>query len=173
LSACLPSLIQRRLFLRNIARWAEGVGAVLAACALTATAVAAPSNVERFDVVAWERLQKELPRPAAVVFTATYCVSCPAVLAQLSDALKGQGIKGDVIAVVIDEAEARELLKSEHYGRASRLFLFEGNEASLRYHVDPRWRGVTPYIALLPAEGKTILTAGAPSDAQLAAWLGK
>jgi hypothetical protein len=149
-------------------------GAFLAVCLLAATAATAvPESVERFDAATWERLQKELPRPSVVVFTATYCASCPAVLGQLSDSLKKRGINGDVVAVVIDEAEKPALLKSEHYRHASRLFLFEGNEASLRYRVDPRWRGVTPYIALLPAKGKTVFAAGTPSDAQVAAWLGK
>lgn len=148
-------------------------GAFLAVCAFAAAAVAVPSSLERFDAAAWERLQTELPRPSAVVFTATYCASCPAVLAKLSGALKERGIEGDVVAVVIDEAEASELPKSRHYRHASRLFLFEGNEMSLRYQVDPRWRGVTPYVALLNANGETVFAAGTPSDAQVAAWIEK
>lgn len=154
-------------------RWTGAVSAFLAVCAFAAVAVAAPSSVERFDAAAWEGLQKELSRPSAVVFTATYCASCPAVLAKLSGALREQGLKGDVVAVVVDGAEAPELLKSKHYRHASRLFLFEGNEASLRYQVDSRWRGVTPYIALLTAQGETVFTAGTPSDAQVTAWIEK
>jgi thiol-disulfide isomerase/thioredoxin len=147
-------------------------GAFLAFCVFAAAAAAAP-RVERFDAAAWESLQKELSRPSAVVFTASYCASCPAVLAKLSGALRERGIEGDVVAVVIDEAEAPELLKSRHYRHASRLFLFEGNEASLRYQVDSRWRGVTPYIALLTADGETMFVAGTPSDAQVATWMEK
>jgi thiol-disulfide isomerase/thioredoxin len=147
-------------------------GAFLAFCVFAAAAAAAP-RVERFDAGAWERLQEELSRPSAVVFTASYCASCPAVLAKLSGALKEQGVEGDVVAVVIDEAEASELLTSRHYKQASRLFLFAGNEASLRYHVDSRWRGVTPYVALLTADGEMMFVAGTPSDAQVAVWIGK
>ena len=44
----------------------------------------------------------------------------------LSDTLKAQGIEGDVVAVVIDEAEAPELLKSDHYKHASRAVLVRG-----------------------------------------------
>lgn len=162
------------------AYWVEGMrvlklAGVLLASGLFATpgAFAEPSNVERFDAASWDRLQTDLSRPAAIVFTATYCVNCPAVLAQLAQALKAHGIKGEIVAVVIDDAAAPELLKSEHYAQASRLFLFEGNEASLRYRVDPRWRGVTPYIALLSDDGKTTFSAGTPSAEQVAAWLGK
>ncbi|AMN45932.1 hypothetical protein ACG33_02155 [Steroidobacter denitrificans] len=153
-------------------RRAGTAGALVAVCAFAAAA-AAPSSVERFDAAAWEDLQQELSRPSAVVFTATYCASCPAVLAKLSGALRERGIEGDVVAVVIDDAEASELLKNRHYRHASRLFLFEGNEASLRYRVDSRWRGVTPYVALLTANGETVFTAGTPSDAQIAAWIGQ
>jgi thiol-disulfide isomerase/thioredoxin len=147
--------------------------AFVAACAIAATAVrASPSSVERFDVAAWEHLQQELPRPSAVVFTATYCVSCPAVLEKVSLTLKQKRIRSDLVAVVIDEASSQELLSSGHYDHASRLFLFEGNEAALRYQVDRRWRGVTPYTVLLSANGKAVFVAGIPSDAQLASWLG-
>jgi hypothetical protein len=132
---------------------------------------AAPPKVEPFDVATWERLQKDSPRPSAVVFTATYCANRPAVLTQLSDALKKQGMKGDVIAVVIDAADSQELLKSNHYLSATRLYLFSGNEAALRYKVEPRWRGVTPFVALLGADGQTRFATGAPSDAQVATWL--
>jgi thiol-disulfide isomerase/thioredoxin len=137
------------------------------------SATAAPPKVEPFDVATWERLQKESPRPSAVVFTATYCANCPAVLTQLSDALKKKGLKGDVVAVVIDDADTQELLKSNHYLAATRLYLFSGNEAALRYKVEPRWRGVTPFVALIGADGQMRFATGAPSDAQLATWLKK
>jgi hypothetical protein len=135
--------------------------------------MAAPANVERFDLASWERLQKELPRPTVVVFTATYCASCPAVIEKLSATLKQRGIKTQVVAVVIDEADEQELLRSEHFIHASRLFLFSGNEAALRYRVDPRWRGVTPYVALLAEKGPLQFVSGTPNDEQLATWVGK
>lgn len=153
---------------------ATGASILLASCAFAVTVTnAAPSIVEPFDAGTWERLQQELPRPAVIVFTATYCATCPAVIAKLSDALKERGIAGDVVAVVIDEADEPQLLKSEHYQHASRLFLFDGNEVSLRHRVDPRWRGVTPYVALLPIKGEPAFVAGTPDDAQIVAWLRK
>ena len=145
-----------------------------AACVLaTSIAFAAPPRVEQFDVATWEQLKNELSRPSVVVFTATYCANCPAVLEGLSNALKKRGLSGDVIAVVIDEADTAELLSSKHYAHASRLFLFQGNEAALRYRVDPKWRGVTPYAALFPKEGAPVFAAGTPSDAAIEAWLGR
>jgi len=143
-------------------------------CALVAplsSSVAAPHVVESFDAGTWAKLQKDLPRPVAVVFTATYCANCPALIHSLSETLSKQGLKDRVVAVVIDEADSQDLLNSKHYVSASRLFAFDGNEATLRYGVDPRWRGVTPYVALLGNEGKPVFAAGTPSDSQIHAWL--
>jgi thiol-disulfide isomerase/thioredoxin len=146
--------------------------ALLAVCSVFAASdgIAAPLTVETFDATTWTHMQQELPRPAIVVFTATYCASCPALLEHISNKLQERGLKTLIVAVVIDEADKRELLTSEHYGLASRLLVFDGNEASLRYDVDPRWRGITPYVALLPARGKSVFVSGTPTDEQLSAW---
>lgn len=154
------------------AYWVKSAALVVALLA-TASVTAAPPTVEAFDAATWDKLQKTSPRPSAIVFTATYCANCPAVLTQLSDALKNQGVKGDIVAVVIDEADTQELLKSHHYLAATHLYLFSGNEAALRYKVEPRWRGVTPFVALLGADGQTRFATGAPSDTQIATWLKK
>lgn len=150
----------------------RAAAAFYAGLLVAALACAAPSSVERFETTTWQRLQTELPRPSAVVFTATYCASCPAVVAKLANALETRGVRGDVVAVVIDPSEDSALLSSDHYVNATRLFAFEGNEAALRFQVDPKWRGVTPYTALLSASGEQTFTAGIPSDEEMAQWLG-
>ena len=134
-------------------------------------AASPPQKVERFDLKIWSQLQKELPRPSAVVFTATYCANCPALIERISQALASRGLKRDIVAVIIDEADPSELLKSEHYRAATRLFLFDGNETALRYGVDPRWRGVTPYVAFLSGSNQVKFIPGTPSAAQFDAWL--
>jgi thiol-disulfide isomerase/thioredoxin len=140
-------------------------------CCVPMLAAGAPTKVERFDAKTWAQLQKDLPRPSVVVFTATYCSNCPALIDRIAEKLAKQGLKKNIIAVVVDEAAPRELLASHHYKVVSKLFAFEGNEATLRYAVDPRWRGVTPYVALLSAPNKVMFVAGTPSDAQFEAWL--
>jgi hypothetical protein len=160
--------------MRNAIKSIRTALALVSVCFLGVSASAAPpKHVERFEAATWAELQANLPRPSAIVFTATYCATCPAVLGKIASALDAHDVEGEVIAVVIDEAQDEELLESKHYERASRLFLFSGNEASLRYEVDPRWRGVTPYIALLPAKGKPLFSAGSPSEEQIATWLAK
>jgi hypothetical protein len=150
------------------------VALLAAVCSFVAAGgKAAPPSVERFNAQTWPQLQRDLQRPAIVVFTATYCVSCPALLAHLSNELKTRSPKAPIVAVVIDEADDEQLMTNGHYERASRLFVFEGNETSLRHQIDPRWRGVTPYVALLPTQGKPVFVAGTPSDAQLTVWSGK
>jgi thiol-disulfide isomerase/thioredoxin len=140
-------------------------------CCTPMLVAAAPTKVERFDTKTWAQLQKDLPRPSVVVFTATYCSNCPALIDRIAQKLAKQGLKQNIVAVVVDEATPQELLASHHYQAVSKLFAFDGNEATLRYAVDPRWRGVTPYVALLSATDKVMFVAGTPSDAQFEAWL--
>jgi hypothetical protein len=145
--------------------------ALCAFVCIVADVVASPETVERFDASTWARMQKQLPRPAAVVFTATWCANCPAIIERLAQALRKRRLAPQVIAVVIDEANSEKLLSSPHYASALRLFAFDGDETRLRYGVDARWRGVTPYTALLGREDKVIFVAGTPSDEEIEAWL--
>jgi uncharacterized metal-binding protein len=144
---------------------------VIVLCCAPLIAAASPNKVERFDAKVWAQWQKDLPRPAVIVFTATYCSNCPALIERIAQQLAKQGLKQEIIAVVIDEANPRELLKNGHYGAAARLFAFDGNEATLRYAVDPRWRGETPYVAFLGTQSRVVFVPGTPSDAQFEAWL--
>lgn len=136
----------------------------------SSNSLAAPPHVELFHAGTWQQLQSSLPRPAAVVFTATYCASCPAVLEKLRDTLRERQLTQTVVAVLIDDVEDDASLSSHHFAAASRLFVFAGDEAKLRYGVDPRWRAITPYVALL-GKNKVEFVAGMPNDAQVADWL--
>lgn len=144
---------------------------LLAFCCFPLLTDAAPGVVERFDAQTWARLQKELPRPSVVVFTATYCANCPAVIESVAQRLTIKKLKREVVAVVVDESDPQELLKSPHYQLATRLFAFDDSEATLRFGVNPRWRGETPYLALLSENGDVIFVLGTPSDAQFDTWL--
>lgn len=149
---------------------------VLAACALVASAAvaavparAAP-RVEPFDAAAWTRLQATLPRPALVVFTSTTCATCPEVLDGLRRALRERGLSAPLVAVVLDGDALGRGRHDAHLRQADRLFAYRGQEAALRHAVDPAWRGVMPYIALLAADGTTRFGAGTPSADRLDAW---
>ena len=149
---------------------------VLLVAAALMPAHAAPRTVEVFDRPAWPALQAGLTAPAIVVFTATYCAHCPAVIAQLARDKGRLQPSAQLIAVVIDatpgDDDAR-LLRDPHHRPVDRLFAFQGQAAALRHAVDPSWRGITPYVAFLhPGEAPRWVT-GPPSAQDLAAWARK
>jgi thiol-disulfide isomerase/thioredoxin len=132
---------------------------------------AEPRRIEVFDHTTWQRLQADLPRPALVGFTATWCANCPEVLRRLAEVHRANGLPSPLVVVVMDGDGHSRLLDEPHYRAAGRLFVFDGEEAPLRYTVQPQWRGVTPYVALLPRKGAAAFVAGSPSQAQIETWL--
>jgi hypothetical protein len=136
---------------------------------------AAPVSVEAFDAGAWRGLQAAQKLPTAVVFSTTDCVHCPAVIERLVHDLRRRKLKASVIAVVMDAAPGESdaaLLAEPHYRQADRLFAFSGQVNSLRFGIDPRWRGVTPFVALWVPGGPVRFVTGPPTAAQVQAWLG-
>ena len=144
--------------------------------ALLSAAHSAPRTVEVFDRPAWPALQAGLTAPAIVVFTATYCAHCPAVMAQLAQDKRRWHPAAPLIAVVTDavpgDDDAR-LLRDPHHRPVDRLFAFQGQAAALRHAVDPLWRGITPYVALLRPGEPPQWVAGQPSAQDLAHWARK
>lgn len=146
------------------------------ACLLSAAALgpqaatAAPKTVEPFDASSWKQLTGSLQQPAAVVFTTTDCVYCPAAIQSLAGEIHKHKSRASLIAVVMDSSAA-ELTRDPHYRPADRLFAFEGQLAALRYSVNPEWRGMTPYVALLAPGRPVTWVLGRPSIAQVEAWL--
>ena len=149
---------------------------VLLVAASLMPAHAAPRTVEVFDRPAWPALQAGLTAPAIVVFTATYCAHCPAVIAQLARDKRRLQPSAQLIAVVIDAAPGDDdarLLRDPHHHPVDRLFAFQGQAAALRHAVDPSWRGITPYVAFLHPGEAPRWVMGPPSVQDLAAWARK
>lgn len=143
--------------------------ALLLTCAM-ATAQAA-DKIESFDSHSWERLQKELPRPAAVIFSSTDCSHCPSTISAMAEKIKNRQPQIPLIVVVMDGEDQPGLLHEPHYQAASRLFAFKGQSAPLQYTINPNWRGVTPYVALLGRSGAVKFVMGKPSEQDLLDWL--
>lgn len=140
--------------------------------ALSATAVqASPQKIETFDGQSWQRFQSELPRPSAIVFSTTDCTHCPSTIASIAQQLKQRNTHIPLIVVVMDGDQQPGLLQDPHYRQASRLFVFKGQSAALQYAVNPKWRGITPYVALLPQAGDVRLVLGNPSAPDIESWL--
>ncbi|HJV51554.1 MAG TPA: hypothetical protein VJ652_08850 [Noviherbaspirillum sp.] len=136
-----------------------------------ATVQAAPQKIETFDAQSWQRFQGTLPRPSAVVFSTTDCTHCPTTIASLAQQLKQRNMHIPLIVVVMDGDQQPDLLQDPHYRPASRLFVFKGQTAALQYAVNPKWRGITPYVGLLPQAGDVKLVLGTPSAPDIESWL--
>jgi hypothetical protein len=116
-------------------------------------------------------MQKELPRPSAVIFSTTDCGHCPGVITALAEQISHRKMAIPLVVVVMDGEGQDDLLHEPHYQNASRLFIFHGQTAALQYGINPNWRGITPYVALLPRVGETKLVLGKPSDPEIKRWL--
>jgi hypothetical protein len=144
---------------------------LLASTVINAPALAAAKQIENFDAHSWQRFQKDLPRPSAVVFSSTDCSHCPAIIAALGEQLKNRKPQVHLVVVVMDGEDQPGLLQEPHYSPANRLFVFKGQSAALQFSVNTNWRGITPYVALLPKNGEAKLVLGKPSAAELENWL--
>ena len=141
--------------------------------AMGCSAIAAPRAVEAFGPGSWKPLQAGVRQATAVVFTATWCATCPAVMEGLATQIRQRKLKASVWAVVMDLPPGEDdaaLLRHDHYRRADRLFAFDGQGVVIRNRVDPLWRGAVPYVVLLSPHAPPRFSLGMPADADLAAW---
>lgn len=139
-------------------------------------AAAPPARPQDFGSNSWAQLKKFLPRPSIVVFTTTDCAYCPdvieAVSADLREGARRSGRKATLAIVVMDGAhQPPSWLAEPQYAKADRLYVFRGQELALRHGIDPRWRGMTPYLALLAggAGSEPRFVIGRPAPEQMAA----
>lgn len=140
------------------------------ALALTQPAHAAIKTVANFDVATWAPLLAKGPRPAAYVFTNSYCSTCPLAFDALYQRIQGAGKAVELAAVVMDVPGAQALAHVHHYTGVTRVYAFDGFEPEIRQTVDPQWRNVTPYVVLIDRTGAVQRVIGTPNTAQLKAW---
>ena len=131
-------------------------------------AAALPKGVLPFGPSTWQAMKRELPRPAVVVFTTTDCAYCPDVIDELAAEFRNATPRVALLVVVMDGAyKPASWLAEPHYRKADRLYAFQGQEAALRFGIDPKWRGITPFVAMLGRSGEPQLITGRPSQKQL------
>lgn len=130
------------------------------------------TSIAPFDANTWSRLVEKGPRPAAYIFTATTCATCPEVFGHLRSFVMDAHRPVELAAVVMDAEGVRAV---EHGARKylglTRLYGFHGEPAALRLSVDPKWSGAAPYIVLLGRDGSVLRSMGAPDAAMLKQWL--
>lgn len=131
----------------------------------------ATNTVADFDETTWAQLVQAGPRPAAYVFTTTYCSTCPDAFDKLQAFIKASRQKVELAAVVMDVPAERVLAHAHHYAGATKFFAFDGFAPAIRQSVDPKWPNVTPYIVLLSRGGAIKRSIGPPEPAMLKKWL--
>jgi hypothetical protein len=143
----------------------------LFASAAAAAAGAAP-NILPFGMETWAELGRSPSRPLAVVFSTTDCGHCPKVIETLAREIRNSRSKARLAVVVMDGAGQEAALRTDrHYRNASTLYVFDGDAVALRFKVNPHWRGLTPYVALVPVAGETSFHSGPPSSSALRSFL--
>lgn len=163
-----PSSRRRVLTGLGVLPW---LGMVTATTVQAAASNAAVGAVLDFDEATWARLLQGGPRPAAYVFTTTYCSTCPDAFDRLHAFIKASRRQVELAAVVMDVPAERVLAHAHHYAGASRFYAFDGFAPAIRQSVDPKWPNVTPYVVLLGRQGAVQRCIGPPEPAMLKQWL--
>ncbi len=130
------------------------------------------SSTQAFHEKSWAQLLKDGPKPAAYLFTTTYCSTCPAAFEVLHQAVKEKGRAVPLMAVMMDASGAKALRHASHFKGMTKMYAFEGFEPEIRQSVDPAWPNVTPYVVLIDAKGNLQKVIGPPSPDMLKRWLG-
>ena len=124
-----------------------------------------------FDETTWAKLVQNGPRPAAYLFTTSYCSTCPDVFDQLHRYVRSKGKKVELVAVIMDVSGPVAQRHAGHFAGLTRLYVFDGFETAIRQSVDPQWPDVTPYVVLIDKQGRSQKTLGDPSPGMLRQWL--
>ena len=124
-----------------------------------------------FDETTWAHALQNGPRPAAYLFTTSYCSTCPAAFAVLHKAVQQRKDKPELNAVMIDVTGPQALRHAAHFKGMTHMYAFDGFEPAIRQAVDPAWPNVTPYVVLVDAKGQTQRVIGPPTPLMLKRWL--
>lgn len=147
----------------SLERWTRLVVVLGGLLAAAAPGSAAPHGILPFVAGTWSELAHSPLRPMVVVFSTTDCVHCPRVIDSLAAAMHKFRSGVRLVVVVMDGAGQEDaLLADRHYRQAHVLYAFDGEAMALRYAVNPDWRGLTPYVALIPAAGVVRFHTGEP-----------
>jgi len=130
------------------------------------------NTVANFDAATWRKLLRAGPRPAAYVFTNSFCATCPEVFELLQQTTVAAGHTVELAAILMDVRGERALAHAHHYVGVTTIYAFDGFEPAIRQAVDPKWHNITPYVVLVGRNGKQQRVTGQPTAAQLKAWLG-
>lgn len=124
-----------------------------------------------FNQSTWSSLMQSGSKPAAYLFTTTYCSVCPQVFAELRAASRTMRPIPALHVVMIDARGDEALRHASHFPGLTRLYAFDGFEPAIREAVDPAWPNVTPYVVLVNVRGQVQRTIGSPNADMLRRWI--
>ena len=124
-----------------------------------------------FDAYTWAQLLKNGPKPAAYVFTNSFCPNCPETFSVLHKAVLAAGKPVPMSAILMDVQGERALAHAHHYAGVSSIYAFDGFAPAIRQAIDDKWRNVTPYVVMVNRRGNLQRVTGQPNAQQLKAWL--
>ena len=128
-------------------------------------------QIKPFNEETWAKLLKTGPRPAAYMFTTSYCTACPAVFQEVRDATSKSRTRPELIVVMMDAEGPNALRHTSHFKGMTQFFTFEGYEPAIRSTIDPTWRNITPYVVLIDRHGGIQRGVGSPTSQSLKQWL--
>lgn len=144
---------------------------LLLVAGLLGGAACAAEDVRDFNESTWATLLKSGPRPAAYLFTTSYCSTCPEAFATIQTAVRQKHMAVETVAVMMDVDAAQALRHAAHFPGHTQIYAFDGFEPAIRSSVDPHWPNVTPYVVLIDRHGKVRRSIGPPTPSVLRAWL--
>mgnify|MGYP003337051997 CR=1 FL=1 len=124
-----------------------------------------------FDEKSWPALTAKGPRPAAYLFTTSFCSTCPEAFSVIHSATLKARQKVELAAVMMDVEGDKARRHANHFHGMSKLYAFNGYETAIRYSVDPHWQNITPYVVLIDRHGVAQTMIGSPSHESLRVWL--
>jgi hypothetical protein len=140
----------------------------------TSSAMAAAAEVPQplpWTTATWAQQAKAGPRPAAYLFTTSYCSTCPDAFDVVARASAASGQKVALIPVMMDVTGPKAQRHAAYFPGLTALYAFDGFEPAIRQSIDPAWPNVTPFIVLVDRQGKMQRTIGPPDRRMLDAWL--
>jgi hypothetical protein len=126
------------------------------ALALAQHTHSAITTVADFDATTWTKLLRSGPRPAAYVFTNSFCATCPEAFDALQKTVVASGKPVPLAAILMDVQGERALAHAHHYAGVTKIYAFDGFEPAIRQAVDP---AMAQYHALCGAGGSQRPTA--------------
>ncbi len=125
-------------------------------------------TVKPFTHETWESVLKNGKRPSVWVFTASDCTHCPAVIKQLIEYRKHKKLSFALMVVQTNEGDVKKPVKlKSNIKVGDHLYQFSGQKQRIQYSINPQWRGIVPYVVMLPNQGGIQYTMGLPNNTDL------